>query len=811
MWWSVSIALLAGPIWTAFCYQAPALELLTDHSNSSAIFVNDTEGLTNGEALEKIQKGVEVFTKATSGLAAAFPPLAVFNGLAEALFLIPTFGETKDITKEVGNLQKAMSSLHQFVSDGQKRIVLLMERLHFDVHFVGPLDVLSYASKNFIMKDLRHPDTQRFLRVCDEQPPIVIIERMFRFFTSVNYANDFLEDTHFSLWKYEIFSSSAKSIEAALMTHAVLCFEYASYHRTLDSYDAAQISNAYSLIKSVNDVLDKRASHREATWWKDGIISGAKAFLQTLRKNDREGYAANLKRHLDLNYGRSNSTKFVKVFGVVIFDEKLTYLPVAIEADNRVALFKWEAKSSYVLIYKSSFAEDNSTFVSNVNFHNANFKNVTGIFEDMKESLCPRKWPYRSVDVVETMKLEYHKAQELNSNLFYFVLVQMETKNLWIDDDDYGDNFQDANIFPPSDVFKNLARAIYEYPSTIQTNEVREEHVKLRTAIWKLSEAINASYEAVEPFVEKRYLDSHVVEHANHYRVALFKHIMPAPSTRTRRQDDLLSMMKNYPPVFDEPISFRIYKSMFLHGAGGAFETAKVALFLTGYHDNEEFLKRAHYSLSAYTNFQVMIRRLYFEALLMMNIRCVFGTEDGVVKHWGKDEIWRSHQRIPSLEAVLADGVKLQAAGWWKSGLLSGAKKFLSADEFNNTSKDYSALRLKAFLDENYGHSHWPMKEVHRFGVLIFNDSFAYTPGIEEDPRAVFFRWEGKSAYVLIYKSTFGEEGNETYIHNKKFYWNNTNQIEDTFSNVRYLRIVPATLELHSTRIGCLQTRGRGN
>ncbi|KAK0408956.1 hypothetical protein QR680_004258 [Steinernema hermaphroditum] len=398
MWWSVSIALLAGPIWTAFCYQAPALELLTDHSNSSAIFVNDTEGLTNGEALEKIQKGVEVFTKATSGLAAAFPPLAVFNGLAEALFLIPTFGETKDITKEVGNLQKAMSSLHQFVSDGQKRIVLLMERLHFDVHFVGPLDVLSYASKNFIMKDLRHPDTQRFLRVCDEQPPIVIIERMFRFFTSVNYANDFLEDTHFSLWKYEIFSSSAKSIEAAL-----------------------------------------------ATWWKDGIISGAKAFLQTLRKNDREGYAANLKRHLDLNYGRSNSTKFVKVFGVVIFDEKLTYLPVAIEADNRVALFKWEAKSSYVLIYKSSFAEDNSTFVSNVNFHNANFKNVTGIFEDMKESLCPRKWPYRSVDVVETMKLEYHKAQELNSNLFYFVLVQMETKNLWIDDDDYGDNFQGGN------------------------------------------------------------------------------------------------------------------------------------------------------------------------------------------------------------------------------------------------------------------------------------------------------------------------------------------------------------------------------
>ncbi|KAK0408953.1 hypothetical protein QR680_004258 [Steinernema hermaphroditum] len=316
-----------------------------------------------------------------------------------------------------------------------------------------------------------------------------------------------------------------------------------------------------------------------------------------------------------------------------------------------------------------------------------------------------------------------------------------------------------------------------------ETNEVREEHVKLRTAIWKLSEAINASYEAVEPFVEKRYLDSHVVEHANHYRVALFKHIMPAPSTRTRRQDDLLSMMKNYPPVFDEPISFRIYKSMFLHGAGGAFETAKVALFLTGYHDNEEFLKRAHYSLSAYTNFQVMIRRLYFEALLMMNIRCVFGTEDGVVKHWGKDEIWRSHQRIPSLEAVLADGVKLQAAGWWKSGLLSGAKKFLSADEFNNTSKDYSALRLKAFLDENYGHSHWPMKEVHRFGVLIFNDSFAYTPGIEEDPRAVFFRWEGKSAYVLIYKSTFGEEGNETYIHNKKFYWNNTNQIEDTVTH----------------------------
>ncbi|KAK0421224.1 hypothetical protein QR680_015122 [Steinernema hermaphroditum] len=185
----------------------------------------------------------------------------------------------------------------------------------------------------------------------------------------------------------------------------------------------------------------------------------------------------------------------------------------------------------------------------------------------------------------------------------------------------------ETDIFPPFDVFKNLAQALYQFPSTERNREENEEYRKLRCAMLKLSKAINSSYEFVGSFMNKKWLD----------------------------------------------------------------------------------------------------------------------------------------------------------VGWWKKGIIAGAQKFLSAAEFRDSAKQDAALCLKNHLEENYGYSYWPQKEVHRFGVVIFSDSFAYTPGIEEELSVALFWWEEQSAYVLIYKSTFGEE---TYHENKQFHAEHIREIEDRFHNI---------------------------
>ncbi|KAK0421223.1 hypothetical protein QR680_015122 [Steinernema hermaphroditum] len=328
----------------------------------------------------------------------------------------------------------------------------------------------------------------------------------------------------------------------------------------------------------------------------------------------------------------------------------------------------------------------------------------------------------------------------------------------------------ETDIFPPFDVFKNLAQALYQFPSTERNREENEEYRKLRCAMLKLSKAINSSYEFVGSFMNKKWLD-YATKDMNRFRFVIFRHLVKAPRTRLRRTRILkdIVLFRGRAGVFID-----VYASM-----SDETDAINIKWFLSRMHDAEEFHRRSHYSLAAYTKFEALILRLYFEASFMLHLRLIYGA-DGRTIIWPKD-LAKVQESIAVINSTLTDGRKQQMVGWWKKGIIAGAQKFLSAAEFRDSAKQDAALCLKNHLEENYGYSYWPQKEVHRFGVVIFSDSFAYTPGIEEELSVALFWWEEQSAYVLIYKSTFGEE---TYHENKQFHAEHIREIEDRFHNI---------------------------
>ncbi|KAK0408958.1 hypothetical protein QR680_004260 [Steinernema hermaphroditum] len=97
---------------------------------------------------------------------------------------------------------------------------------------------------------------------------------------------------------------------------------------------------------------------------------------------------------------------------------------------------------------------------------------------------------------------------------------------------------------------------------------------------------------------------------------------------------------------------------------------------------------------------------------------------------------------------------------------------------------ELAAQKLKSQLDETDGRSHWPEQEVHRFGVLIFNDTLLYPPLKEDDPNAIVLLWNEKGSMTFVYKSTFGSNGNVTYLDNLKCFEENIAIINNALGNV---------------------------
>ncbi|KAK0408920.1 hypothetical protein QR680_004238 [Steinernema hermaphroditum] len=95
-----------------------------------------------------------------------------------------------------------------------------------------------------------------------------------------------------------------------------------------------------------------------------------------------------------------------------------------------------------------------------------------------------------------------------------------------------------------------------------------------------------------------------------------------------------------------------------------------------------------------------------------------------------------------------------------------------------------AAQKLKSLLDETFGRSYWPEEDVHRFGVLIFNDTFFYPTVNSDDPNAVLLPWKKEKSIVLVYKSTFGSDGNGTYLNNQKFFEESIATINNTLGSV---------------------------
>ncbi|KAK0408957.1 hypothetical protein QR680_004259 [Steinernema hermaphroditum] len=298
-------------------------------------------------------------------------------------------------------------------------------------------------------------------------------------------------------------------------------------------------------------------------------------------------------------------------------------------------------------------------------------------------------------------------------------------------------------IFPPLAVCKNLARALFLLNQTPDVTSKKKEVAEFLDSVMNFEKVMEDNEKRLSPmtFQNYAYLSKRLFYPAIRLRVSL-----------TLSGNNWFSREDN-PQVAST--MFRINGQMI-----------------------EDILMYSNYSTALYTSLQSAILRVYFELTFFSYIYPVYMSQSVAILH--EDDINDVFTKAKAIERTLLEGAEKQQAMWWKEGVVASARRFLSEEHLSGGWKN-SAANLKEHLDKNYGRSYWPEKEVHRFGVVIFNDSFVYTPGIEEDPRVVFFRWEGKSAYVLIYKSTFGEEGNKTYIHNKKFYWNSTNQIEDTF------------------------------
>ncbi|KAK0408925.1 hypothetical protein QR680_004240 [Steinernema hermaphroditum] len=174
------------------------------------------------------------------------------------------------------------------------------------------------------------------------------------------------------------------------------------------------------------------------------------------------------------------------------------------------------------------------------------------------------------------------------------------------------------------------------------------------------------------------------------------------------------------------------------------------------------------------------------------------------------DELVNSNIQLPDLILPdLYDRYNYEKH-WWKKGIPATVQKILSSYEFKNISKTSAAQKLKNHLDETFGRSHWPEEDVHRFGILIFNDSFFHPTVNSDDQNAFLLPWKKQKSIILVYKSTFGSDGNGTYLSNQKFFEENIATINNTLGSVlrggcyfgpHFFAIVPYNLKWVTTNL----------
>ncbi|KAK0408960.1 hypothetical protein QR680_004260 [Steinernema hermaphroditum] len=196
----------------------------------------------------------------------------------------------------------------------------------------------------------------------------------------------------------------------------------------------------------------------------------------------------------------------------------------------------------------------------------------------------------------------------------------------------------------------------------------------------------------------------------------------------------------------------------------------------------DAFLYNTLYKLSDYTKLKALTHTIGFELLLYASMCNHFRGDNDTIGEL-------TPAKITEIQAVFMDAQKLldeasaeQKRGSWKNGIIFFVEQIPLFYDFRDMSK--AARKLKGHLDESYGYSHWPKEDVHRFGVLIFRNSLLYTPLESKDPNAVLLTRTIGGYIILIYKSTFGNDGNATYLSNKKFVAQNSAFINGTFSSV---------------------------
>ncbi|KAK0408922.1 hypothetical protein QR680_004239 [Steinernema hermaphroditum] len=191
--------------------------------------------------------------------------------------------------------------------------------------------------------------------------------------------------------------------------------------------------------------------------------------------------------------------------------------------------------------------------------------------------------------------------------------------------------------------------------------------------------------------------------------------------------------------------------------------------FIVGSKYVDRALNASHYSLAHYTKLKAFVHLIGFKLMLHEGLCNEFiGRRPAIGDH---DEIEK--QMIESeqfLEGKRRDQKAMQ--------------KILSSYEFENITKTSAAQKLKNHLDETFGRSHWPEEDVHRFGVLIFNDTFFHPTVNSDDQNAFLLPWKKEKSIILVYKSTFGSEQNGTYLSNQKFFEENIATINNTLGSV---------------------------
>ncbi|KAK0408959.1 hypothetical protein QR680_004260 [Steinernema hermaphroditum] len=527
--------------------------------------------------------------------------------------------------------------------------------------------------------------------------------------------------------------------------------------------------------------------------------------------------AQKLKSQLDETDGRSHwPEQEVHRFGVLIFNDTLLYPPLKEDDPNAIVLL-WNEKGSMTFVYKSTFGSNgNVTYLDNLKCFEENIAIINNALGNVLRGGC-YFGPHFDAIVPRDLRMITKSLKESHESLFLFWLTTDEKVTvsipsrvwnsisvtmlriigatllyascLWITST-HGSTATPALIvdfdstlgivnetdetnpvataltiqraisflkgaisgyssaYPPVPNFLDFARTLAAIPTLEKTPQINIEVAKLRDAMAELEKKMIAS---------ATYLGSLILHDRIHNVI--------------EREDFLsasIANRKNINAVCTHNDPLWIAHS--LHSA----------VFREGYIRN--LIERSHYSLAHYTELRGLVYRMGFR--LMSQAICYEDSSVNVLKP-AEHFIGRIKERVEDIDKMFEDELSEQKRHWWPNGTILEVARVLSSFEFQGLSKESAAQTLKDHLDETFGYSRFPREEVHRFGVVIFNDTIAYTSVKEQDRNALILPWPGQGALILIYKSTFGGNGNDTYLSNRLCLEQNSTTIASALEKTR--------------------------